>query len=178
MVTTTRVLGTRRVALAALALAAAPFAIQPVLAADALKPVKVTFIQHCCSGATFFQPMQFGRRTWGQMALLGLTQTSLQYLFFYLGLAHTTGVKSSIMNATGTFFSVLLAHFIYKNDRLSYNKVLGCVVGVVVLFVPWHVVLEVDWGCLAPDCQPAAAAKVAKRRPGGRPRYSLAVSVS
>ena len=78
---------------------------------------------------------QFGRRTWGQMALLGLTQTSLQYLFFYLGLAHTTGVKSSIMNATGTFFSVLLAHFIYKNDRLSYNKVLGCVVGFVGVMV-------------------------------------------
>ena len=28
--------------------------------AEDLKPVKVTFIQHCCSGATFFQPMQFG----------------------------------------------------------------------------------------------------------------------
>ena len=77
----------------------------------------------------------FGRRTWGQMALLGLTQTSLQYLFFYLGLAHTTGVKSSIMNATGTFFSVLLAHFIYHNDKLSYNKVIGCVVGFVGVMV-------------------------------------------
>lgn len=33
------------------------------------------------------------------------------------------------MNATGTFFSVLLAHFIYKNDRLSMNKIVGCVVG-------------------------------------------------
>lgn len=42
-------------------------------------------------------------------------------------------------------------------------QVLGCVVGVVVLFVPWHVVLEVDWGsCLAPDCQSAAAVKVPK----------------
>ena len=78
---------------------------------------------------------QFGRRTWGQMARLGLTQTSLQYLFFYLGLAHTTGVKSSIMNATGTFFSVLLAHFIYHNDKLSYNKVIGCVVGFVGVMV-------------------------------------------
>ncbi len=28
--------------------------------AQDLAPVKVTFIQHCCSGATFFQPMQFG----------------------------------------------------------------------------------------------------------------------
>jgi drug/metabolite transporter (DMT)-like permease len=33
------------------------------------------------------------------------------------------------MNATGTFFSVLLAHFIYHNDKLSYNKTLGCVLG-------------------------------------------------
>ena len=64
-----------------------------------------------------------------QISTLGLTQTALQYVFFYVGLAYTTGVKGSIMNATGTFFSVLLAHFIYHNDRLSLNKVLGCLVG-------------------------------------------------
>lgn len=68
-------------------------------------------------------------RAMGQMALLGLLQTTLQYVFFYIGLANTTGVKSSIMNATGTFFSVLLAHWIYHNDRLSYAKAIGCVVG-------------------------------------------------
>ncbi|MBK5205623.1 MAG: DMT family transporter [Polaromonas sp.] len=74
-------------------------------------------------------------RTMGQVSLLGLTQTSLQYVFFYIGLAYATGVKSSIMNATGTFFSVLLAHYIYKNDRLSVNKVLGCVVGFIGVMV-------------------------------------------
>ncbi|WP_312229506.1 DMT family transporter [Pseudescherichia sp.] len=68
-------------------------------------------------------------RQYGQLAILGLTQTSIQYIFFYIGLAFTTGVKGSIMNATGTFFSVLLAHLIYKNDRLSYNKSIGCVLG-------------------------------------------------
>ncbi|WP_437886842.1 DMT family transporter [Phytobacter sp. V91] len=68
-------------------------------------------------------------RQCGQVALLGVTQTSLQYVFFYVGLAFTTGVKGSIMNATGTFFSVLLAHFIYQNDRLSHNKALGCALG-------------------------------------------------
>ena len=62
-------------------------------------------------------------------SLLGLTQTSVQYVFFYIGLAYTTGVKSSIMNATGTFFSVLMAHFIYRNDRLTLNKVVGCLIG-------------------------------------------------
>lgn len=72
---------------------------------------------------------------WRQITTLGLTQTSLQYLFFYVGLAYTTGVKGSIMNATGTFFSVLLAHFIYHNDRLSLNKVIGCLVGFVGVMV-------------------------------------------
>jgi drug/metabolite transporter (DMT)-like permease len=50
-------------------------------------------------------------------------------VFFYIGLAHTTGVKSSIMNATAKFFTVLMAHFLYRNDRLTYGKAIGCVVG-------------------------------------------------
>ncbi|MBT3066032.1 DMT family transporter [Rhodoferax sp. U11-2br] len=70
-----------------------------------------------------------------QITTLGLTQTAVQYVFFYIGLAYTTGVKGSIMNATGTFFSVLLAHFIYKNDRLSWNKAIGCLVGFVGVMV-------------------------------------------
>jgi len=65
----------------------------------------------------------------GEVCLLGLLQTSLQYVFFYIGLAYTTGVKGSIMNGTGTFFSVLMAHFIYHNDRLSVARVIGCLVG-------------------------------------------------
>ncbi|MGS3158073.1 EamA family transporter, partial [Escherichia coli] len=67
----------------------------------------------------------FSTRALGEVAVLGLTQTTLQYVFFYIGLAYTTGVKSSIMNATGTFLSVLLAHFIYHNDRLTYSKIVG-----------------------------------------------------
>ena len=64
-----------------------------------------------------------------QLLGLGVAQTSLQYVFFYLGLAYTTGVKGSIMNATATFFSVLIAHWLYANDRLTPAKALGCVIG-------------------------------------------------
>jgi drug/metabolite transporter (DMT)-like permease len=79
------------------------------------------------------------RRGVGQVTLVGLAQTTAQYVFFYIGLAYATGVKSSIMNAMGTFFSVLLAHFIYRNDRLSYNKALGCGVGFLgVMVVNFH----------------------------------------
>lgn len=68
-------------------------------------------------------------RQWGQITVLGLTQTALQYVFFYIGLSYATGVKASIMNATGTFFSVMLAHFLYHNDRLNQRKIIGCAVG-------------------------------------------------
>ncbi|WP_036212775.1 DMT family transporter [Massilia alkalitolerans] len=64
-----------------------------------------------------------------QVFVLGVAQTSLQYVFFYIGLAYTTGVRASILNATTTFFSVLLAHFLYKDDRLSARKGAGCALG-------------------------------------------------
>ncbi|MDG2532480.1 DMT family transporter [Sphingomonas sp. HITSZ_GF] len=73
--------------------------------------------------------LALNRRQWGQVALLGLTQTAVQYVFFYVGLAHATGVKSSIMNGTGVFFSVVLAHFLYADDRLTGRKALGCLIG-------------------------------------------------
>ncbi len=72
---------------------------------------------------------------WRQLVVLGLVQTSVQYVFFYIGLAHTTGVKGSIMNATSTFFSVLLAHWLYHNDRLTWRKSLGCGAGFVGVMV-------------------------------------------
>lgn len=68
-------------------------------------------------------------RLMGRLSLLGLTQTAIQYVFFYIGLAYTTGVRGSILNATTTFFSVLLAHFIFHNDRITARKALGCIVG-------------------------------------------------
>jgi len=64
-----------------------------------------------------------------QVTLLGIGQTTLQYMFFYIGLSYTTGVRGSIINGTGTFFSIILAHFIYKNDKINFNKILGCIIG-------------------------------------------------
>lgn len=72
---------------------------------------------------------EFSLRQLGQFTLMGLMQTTLQYIFFYVGLSYTTGVRGSIVNGTGTFFSILLAHFIYKNDKLNMNKIIGCIVG-------------------------------------------------
>ncbi|MCW3790057.1 DMT family transporter [Paenibacillus sp. LS1] len=85
------------------------------------------------------QKLQLSRPQWTSLIMLGILQTGLQYMFFYVGVANTTGVKGSIMNATTTFFSVVLAHFIYKNDKLSRNKIVGCLLGFVgVIIVNFH----------------------------------------
>ncbi|MEK4660945.1 DMT family transporter [Priestia sp. FSL H7-0729] len=85
------------------------------------------------------QKLQLSKSQWTSLIMLGVLQTGLQYMFFYVGVANTTGVKGSIMNATTTFFSVVLAHFIYKNDKLSRNKIVGCLLGFVgVIIVNFH----------------------------------------
>lgn len=75
------------------------------------------------------KPVWPGRTGLVQVGALGLLSTALQYGFYYVGLAHTSGVKVSITTSTSTFFSVLLAHFLYVDDKLSVRRVLGCLVG-------------------------------------------------
>lgn len=73
--------------------------------------------------------LDFTKKDFRNLFCLGIIQTTLQYIFFYIGVSNTTGVKSSIMTSTVTFFSVILAHFIYANDKLSMQKITGCIIG-------------------------------------------------
>lgn len=63
------------------------------------------------------------------VCVLSLFQTVLQYLFFYIGLANTTGTKGSIINSTGTFFAVLVSCLLLRQERLNIQKIIGCAVG-------------------------------------------------
>lgn len=61
--------------------------------------------------------------------LVSLSQTVLQYIFFNISMSNTTGVKGSILNSSSSFFVVILAHLLYKNDKITLNKLAGCLVG-------------------------------------------------
>ena len=65
----------------------------------------------------------------GKILMLALVQTVLQYLFFYVGLAHTTGVKGSIITGLNTFFSILLACLLFRQEKLTAKKLIGCLLG-------------------------------------------------
>ncbi len=63
------------------------------------------------------------------IAKLALFQTILQYIFFYIGLAHNSGVKASIINGSNTFFVILLAGLVFHQEKLDFKKLAGCVIG-------------------------------------------------
>lgn len=60
---------------------------------------------------------------------LGILQTSLQYFFFYNGLANSTGIKGAILASMGTFFVVILSHFVYHNDKMNIRKIIAIILG-------------------------------------------------
>lgn len=64
-----------------------------------------------------------------QIMKLSILQTTLQYLFFYIGLAHTTGVKASIIEAVNVFVAILVASLLFRQEKLTAAKLAGCVVG-------------------------------------------------
>ena len=69
------------------------------------------------------------RRDLPYVGALAIFQTILQYILFYVGLANCAGVTSSILEASNSFLCVLLAALVFRFERLTGRKVLGCVVG-------------------------------------------------
>jgi len=58
-----------------------------------------------------------------------LSQTIVQYSAFYIGLANTTGVSSSIIKGTNALSCVLVAALVFRQEKLTVQKVLGCILG-------------------------------------------------
>lgn len=66
---------------------------------------------------------------WKDVFVLSLLQTVSQYVLFYIGLAHTSGVKASILEASNVFISMVVASFLFHQEKLGAGKILGCLIG-------------------------------------------------
>lgn len=60
---------------------------------------------------------------------LSMFQTVLQYLFFYVGLAHTTGVRASIIEGVNVFVVIVVASLIFHQEKLTARKLIGGMIG-------------------------------------------------
>ena len=66
---------------------------------------------------------------WKHAAVISLFQTILQYILFYIGLAHTAGTKASIIVGSNVFIAILTASLIFRQEKLTRKKMRGCVIG-------------------------------------------------
>lgn len=60
---------------------------------------------------------------------LGIVQTALQYLLFYVGLGFTTGAKGALFSSLDGFFIVLITPLIVEGQKLTPMKIFGCLLG-------------------------------------------------
>lgn len=75
------------------------------------------------------RPLLPSRHDWPAILVLALFQTFLQYFFFYQGLSKASGVTSSIIEGSANFIAILFAALLFRSERLTGRKVLGCALG-------------------------------------------------
>ncbi|SFJ39720.1 MULTISPECIES: DMT family transporter [unclassified Bacillus (in: firmicutes)] len=73
--------------------------------------------------------VSFQKGTTKQLVQIGLFQTFLQYVCFYIGLSYSTGIEGAVISGTSSFFQIVLAHFLYKDDSLNMRKIVGVSIG-------------------------------------------------
>ena len=64
-----------------------------------------------------------------RVGIVSIFQTIVQYIFFYLGLANTSGVKGTIISGGSVFFALLISALIFRQEKISIKKMVACVVG-------------------------------------------------
>ena len=65
----------------------------------------------------------------GKILTVSTFQTVIQYIFFYVGLANTTGVKGTIASGSSAFFTVIIASLLFKFEKLTPKKIIACILG-------------------------------------------------
>lgn len=67
--------------------------------------------------------------SWGMVATIAVIQTVVQYPIYFIGMAHTAGVRGTIICASTAFWAILLASLVFRREKLTASKLGGCLVG-------------------------------------------------
>lgn len=65
----------------------------------------------------------------GRVGIIALFQTVIQYFFFYVGLANTSGAKGTILSGSSSFFAILISALLFRQEKLTAKKLIACLVG-------------------------------------------------
>ena len=68
-------------------------------------------------------------RTWAAFFGMGLLNNAIPFSLIFWGQTHIASGLASILNATTPLFTVILAHFLTSNEKLSGGRGLGVLIG-------------------------------------------------
>lgn len=69
------------------------------------------------------------------LLLLAVINTTLHYMFAYIGLGYNPSARSTILDSMGSFLLIILSTIVFSDDRVSVAKVIGCVLGIAGIMV-------------------------------------------
>ncbi len=68
-------------------------------------------------------------REWGPLFVVGLTNIAIPFFLISWGELHIDSAVASILDATVPLFTILIAHFMLQDDKITLPKMLGLVTG-------------------------------------------------
>ena len=123
------------------------------------------------------QAMPRSRRLWAAFAVMGLLNGAVPYSLIFWSEQHISSGLASLLQATMPLFTVLMGHFLMRDERLTAGRVAGVVLGfagVGLLMLPdlrqgAHANLLGQLAMVASSVSYAGAALVARSRLRGQP---------
>jgi len=123
------------------------------------------------------QAMPHSRRLWASFAVMGLLNGAVPYSLIFWSEQYISSGLASLLQATMPLFTVLMGHFLMRDERLTAGRVAGVIlgfIGVGLLMLPdlrqgAHANLLGQLAMVASSVSYAGAALVARSRLRGQP---------
>jgi drug/metabolite transporter (DMT)-like permease len=89
----------------------------------------IVLFRHAFARDSFKQPIPRDRRTWGLIAIIGLLNNTIPFALIAWGEQRISSGLASIFNSTMPLFTVIAAHLLTRDDRITPLKAVGVFVG-------------------------------------------------
>jgi len=70
------------------------------------------------------------KRSWFALAIMGLLNNAIPFSAIVFGQQYITGGLAAILNSTTAFFGVMLAGLFFKDERLTFRRLIGVIMGI------------------------------------------------
>ncbi len=106
------------------------------VAVTSLPPVTLAFLRVALAAAVLMllvpavgRRMPTDRNTWYAFFSIGLLNNVIPFSMVFWGQTHIASGLASILNATTPVFTVIVAHFLTRDEKLTVNRLIGVLIG-------------------------------------------------